>query len=63
MTEHTCKFVFEMNVTHIHIKHDEPGKQQATSRIAGKYTCECGKFELLEPKQIEKIPGQKDDAL
>lgn len=46
---HVCNFVFEKNVTHVHIQHAQPGQQQAATRQAGKYTCSCGAFDLLGP--------------
>lgn len=55
---HVCDFQFEKNVMHIHVQHAAPGAQQATHRQAGKYTCSCGKFDLLGPLDTPQAIAQ-----
>ena len=55
---HVCNFTFEKNVMHIHVKHAAPGAQQALHRQAGKYTCSCGAFDLLDPLNTPQAIAQ-----
>ena len=63
---HVCGFQFEKNVMHIHVQHAAPGERQATSRMAGKYSCSCGAFELRDPvepaPQVQHLPSDDSEG-
>lgn len=68
MTEaHVCNFVFEKNVTHVHVSGTpEQPDGPVKANIAGKYTCSCGAFELgvpvAPPPHVQHVPADDTEG-
>lgn len=65
MTEaHVCNFVFEKNVTHVHISGTpaEPTGPVSANQTS-KYTCSCGAFELGQHvPQVQHVPADDTEG-
>ena len=63
---HVCQFVFEKNVTHVHVSGTPVDPTGAVAaNIAGKYTCICGAFELgaaQRPPTVEHLPADDSEG-
>ena len=58
---HVCQFVFEKNVTHVHVSGTPVDPTGAVAaNIAGKYTCSCGAFELGAAQHIGSAVTEAD---
>lgn len=64
---HVCKFVFEKNVTHVHVSGTpEQSTGPVKANVAGKYTCSCGAFELgapvAPPPHVQHVPADDTEG-
>lgn len=64
---HVCEFVFEKNVTHVHVSGTpEQSTGPVKANVAGKYTCSCGAFELRDPveaaPQVQHVPSDDTEG-